>query len=164
MPYQQPPKKINKKKEFELFILWRSLPPFYLGMADKMLDQLGFTDPIVRELLQIRTQAEFAEKFDVHPSHLVAWNKKIALENLLNDKWLEWAKQVTPAVIGAHLEWIMKKGDARNIKLWYQRVDGWQEKKQIEHSGRVDTRNIPDDELDKILNNDEGREDGEDTP
>lgn len=85
--YQMPKnaKKITyKEKEFETYVLWKSLPAHFRGMKKEMLQSYGFTDPLVIKIAMLKNQTAFAKKFGIKDlGTLTDWNEKIE-KNKLN--------------------------------------------------------------------------------
>lgn len=78
-------KKITyKEKEFETYVLWKSLPAHFRGMKKEQLESYGFTDPLVMKIAMIKNQTVFAKKFGIKDlGTLTDWNNKIE-KNKLN--------------------------------------------------------------------------------
>lgn len=85
--YQMPKnaKKITyKEKEFETYVLWKSLPAHFRGMKKELLQSYGFTDPLVIKIAMLKNQTAFAKKFGIKDlGTLTDWNNKIE-KNKLN--------------------------------------------------------------------------------
>ena len=88
-------------------------------------------DEKLAELLPIRTQTEFANKYGVENSTLTNWNKLIVKEDVLSEMQ-KWAQQLTKNVLFALYTNIMENANASNVKLWLQVVHGWDPKQRIE--------------------------------
>lgn len=136
MANQEKPKKTekivkrpSKKQDFKTFVLWRSLPSLLRDLNYTELEKLGFQDPLVMELLRIRWQKDFAERFNVDEGTLSEWNDKIEAENLIEYKG--WAKDLSRNVILSLYRAILKEGKAPEVKLFLQVVEGWQEKSGV---------------------------------
>lgn len=125
----------KKEKEFKLYVLWKSLPPLLRNELEKKPDlwkQTGFGEnPIIEELLKIKTQGEFAIKFEVSPDTVSDWNKTIMHRDLLGD-YRQWAKMLTSNLLMAMYHKGIKYGDPHRIELWLKSIHGWTEKQQVE--------------------------------
>lgn len=76
-------KNVYKEKEFQTYVLWKSLPAFFRGMQKKELQFYGFTDPIILKIVMIKNQTSFAKKFNIKDlGTLTDWNKRIRDNNL----------------------------------------------------------------------------------
>jgi len=76
-------KGVYKEKEFETYMLWKSLPAHFKGIKKKELESSGFTDPIIYKIIKIKNQTEFAKYFHIKDlGTLTDWNNKIKKENI----------------------------------------------------------------------------------
>ncbi len=77
-------KKITyKEKEFETYVLWKSMPPYFRGMKKEQLQSYGFTDPLVMKIAMLKNQTAFAKKFGIKDlGTLTDWNNKIKKNKL----------------------------------------------------------------------------------
>jgi hypothetical protein len=116
-----------KKEVFETYISWKSVPAFMRKYDTTVLaERLGIEEVALIELIAIRTQTEFAQKYDVEPSTLSNWNKLIEKRDILPDM-RQWAKKLTRNVLWSLYKTIMEKGDANSILLWLKLIEGWTE-------------------------------------
>lgn len=145
--------KIKLAELFEVYKAWKGLPTIWRGMSTTKLNELGVDDPNIRELLSIRTQRDFAEKFKINEDTTTAWNKKlfdIGVDYL--DEARKWARLFTKNVVAAHYKKAVRRFDPMTGDLWYKVIEGFNEKKQIEHSGKLSlldlAKEIDDDEED----------------
>ena len=90
-------KKITyKEKEFQTYIIWKSLPAYFRGMNRKQLSEHGFNDPLVIKIASIKSQTEFAKKFRIKDlGTLTDWNRKIEKNKLLIDSPTDHFKKQT---------------------------------------------------------------------
>lgn len=86
---------VYREKEFEMYVLWKSLPAYFRGMKKAELHSHGFTDPIVMEIAAIKSQTAFAKKFCIKDlGTLTDWNAKISKNKLnANDAHSPFQKQ-----------------------------------------------------------------------
>lgn len=76
-------KNVYKEKEFQTYVLWKSLPAFFRGMQKKELQSYGFTDPLILKIVAIKNQTTFAKKFGIKDlGTLTDWNNRIKNNNL----------------------------------------------------------------------------------
>jgi hypothetical protein len=76
-------KKVYKEKEFEMYVLWKSTPAYFRGMTNEQLLSHGFSDPILKKIVKIKNQSEFAKVFNIKDlGTLTDWNHKIEKNNL----------------------------------------------------------------------------------
>ncbi len=132
----------EKETEYESYILWKALPAFFKyppvakdgSRPDAVLfcESLGVDDDRVLQLVKIKTQKEFAERFDVSEDTLSLWNKTIRVRSALQDM-REWGRGLTKNVMMSLYNNCIRKGFAIDVKLWLQAVEGWEEKQRIEH-------------------------------
>jgi hypothetical protein len=54
---------VQKVREFELYCIWRALPPFWKGLTEaELVKKYYIDDPQLVELLQLVTQEDFSQK------------------------------------------------------------------------------------------------------
>jgi hypothetical protein len=88
------------------------------------LEKLGIDDEIALSLLEIKTQTEFAKKFDIKDlATLTDWNKKLEDEGMV-PRINAWARKLTPNVTFALYRTARKYGKAAEVKAWYELVEG----------------------------------------
>lgn len=120
----QPNIDVYKKHEFNAYILWRSLPSFLKGQPRYTLEKLGITDDITLELLQIKTQTEFAKTYNIKDlGTLTDWNKKINREGLVLNEVYRWARTMTPNVVFALYKNASKNGRAQEVRAWFELIE-----------------------------------------
>ncbi len=124
MPKNAEKRGAYKQAEFETYALWKSLPSFLRGQPKPVLEKFGLEDEIVLDLLEIKTQTQFAEKFNIKDlTTLTDWNKRIKEEGLL-PFINQWARKLTPNVISALYRTATKEGRASEVKAWMEIVEG----------------------------------------
>ena len=95
-------------------------------------EELGIDDEELLELIEIKTQGQFAEKFGISPSTLSEeWNVKKPPVEYEDIDWRTWAKKLTKNVMQCLLDGIVKDQDAPRIKLWLQAVDNFVEESKV---------------------------------
>lgn len=127
---------------YETYCLWKSLPAlFKYPPVDKagsrpapreFAEQMGIDDENILSLVDIKTQTQFAERFDVSPDTLTDWNKTLKVRNT-SDDLRGWAKHLTKNVMLSLYNTCVRRGWAIDAKLWLQYVEQWQEKSQVTH-------------------------------
>ena len=114
---------VYRKQDFNSYVLWKSLPSFLKGQPKAMVEKFGITDEIAVELLQIKTQGEFATKFGIKdPGTLTDWNKRIEKEGLLTSI-NSWARSLTPNVVLALYKNVSKNGKAQEVRAWFEIIE-----------------------------------------
>jgi len=115
---------VYKTQDFETYALWKSLPSFLRGQPRHVLEKLGIDDEIALSLLEIRTQTEFAKRFEIKDlATLTDWNKRLEDEGMVQ-RINAWARKLTPNVIFALYRTARKHGKAADVKAWYEIVEG----------------------------------------
>ena len=115
---------VYKTQEFEAYALWKSLPSFLRGQPRQVLEKSGIDEEIMLGLLELKTQGDFARKFDIKDlGTLTDWNKKLEKEGLLSHIHA-WARKLTPNVIFALYRNASKNGKAADVKAWMETVEG----------------------------------------
>lgn len=106
-------KSVYKEKEFEIYLLWKSLPAHYRNMKKTELESSGFTDPLILKIIKIKNQTEFAKYFHIKDlGTLTDWNNKIKNENLssnlLPNNFSEQKKEIEIKINEPHIKEIDK--------------------------------------------------------
>lgn len=130
---------------FEAYITWKSLPAllknpppqkkadgYYRPDAREFAEANGIEDEELLELISISSQKAFAERFNVSQDTLTDWNKAIAERNPLKDT-KRWSQKLISNLMMSLYSHAMKKGDARNFKLFFQVSADFEEKTTMEH-------------------------------
>lgn len=116
---------VYKKREFESYVLWRSMPSILRGQPQHVIEKLGIDDELAMSLLDIKNQTEFAERFGIKDlGTLSEWNKKIEESGGLMKTIHLWAKRLTPNVVSALYREATKTGRAAEVKAWMEIVEG----------------------------------------
>jgi len=123
--------RINKEQIFNVYLIWKSLPATWGREGERGLDLLGITDKSIRELLLIRTQTEFTQKFKVGIDCLTDWNKKIEDDESLYEERQRWGKNIMGNIIGSVYRKCLVEGDANRAKFLAQYFGEYIEKTEI---------------------------------
>lgn len=115
---------VYKTQDYESYALWKSLPSFLKGQPRLVLEKFGINEDLVFELLEIKTQAEFARRFNIKDQGtLTDWNKRLEKDGL-SEHMYSWARKLTPNVIFALYKNISKNGRAQEVRAWNEIVEG----------------------------------------
>ena len=115
---------VYKTQDFESYAAWKALPSFLRGQPRQVLEKFGIDEEIAISLLEIKTQAEFARRFNIKdPATLTDWNKRLEKEGTIF-RIHEWARKLTPNVIFALYRTASKQGKAAEVKAWVEIVEG----------------------------------------
>lgn len=121
-----------KETEFRLYVLWKNLPR---EISQGMWEKLGVSDDEILKLAGIKSQRDFAARFDLSEDTLTDWNKAIREGNIDKDllllDWRYWAKQSTNAVVASLLRNIIKQGDAARFTAWMKYVEQVDDKSTV---------------------------------
>lgn len=118
-----------KQDIYEVYVVWRSIPAcFRLKIGKQVVKALKENDALYGELITIKNQTEFAEKYGVENSTLSNWNKLIAKENPLSEI-RKWGQELTKNVLFSLYRHALDTGNAQSCALWFQIVEGWSNKK-----------------------------------
>lgn len=138
----------NRKKQesplrnpdiYEKYKLWKSLPTMWKGMdRGALTEKFGIEEESMLELLECKTQGQFADKYGVDITTTTDWNHRMEDEGI---DYLEdikkWANKLTKNVTLAHYNKLIRKFDPVSADIWYKVVSDFNEKKQIQHSGKL---------------------------
>jgi hypothetical protein len=123
MPKNAKSQGVYKTQDFDSYVVWKSLPTVLRGQPRQVLEKYNIDDEIVTGLLEIKTQTEFAKKFDIKDlATLTDWNKKIEKDGLV-PSINAWARKLTPNVVMALYKAVIKDGRAADVKAWYEIVE-----------------------------------------
>lgn len=128
-----------KRETYELYKAWRMLPKVWKGSTPEQLESsLGIDDPEMQELLGMRTQGEFAKRFNINMGTLSDWNARMEEEGLDHlDEIRKWSNKLTKNVVSAHYKKLVTRFDPVSCDIWYKTIAGFNEKKLVEHSGKL---------------------------
>jgi hypothetical protein len=115
---------VYKIQDFESYTTWKALPSFLRGQPKQVLEKFGIDEEIAISLLEIKTQAEFARRFNIKdPATLTDWNKRLEKEGIIFHIH-EWARKLTPNVVFALYRSASKHGKAAEVRAWIEIVEG----------------------------------------
>ncbi len=115
---------VRKTQDFDSYAMWKAMPSILRGQPKQVLEKFGIDDELAISLLEIKTQTEFAKRFDIKDlATLTDWNKKLEKEGLVPGI-NAWARKLTPNVLLSLYKAITKDGKASEVKAWYEIVEG----------------------------------------
>lgn len=120
---------------FDLFAQWLILSPLFRLMTPGQLEKFGIDDPAELELLKVKTQKEFAQRFTVSVDTLTNWKKREDFRELIVKYKKEWGRNKTPSVMAGFYRKTVSKADAHRVKLWYQLFEDFEEKSKVKIEG-----------------------------
>lgn len=124
MPKNAENRGVYKTQDFESYAMWKSMPSILRGQPKQVLEKFGIDDELAISLLEIKTQTEFARRFNIKDlTTLTDWNKKLEKEGLIPGI-NAWARKLTPNVLLSLYKTITKDGKASEVKAWYEIVEG----------------------------------------
>lgn len=127
------PTRKSNQEIYDLYAIWKSLPVTLMSKMsrDDVINKVGIEDEVLLDLIELRTQGEFAEKYDLSPNTLSEWNKKIKEKDPLFEA-RNWAKHLAKNMMFSLYSHALKKGDPFLYKLFFQVTNGWNEKAVVE--------------------------------
>lgn len=143
---EKPPLQVGTRdyeELYKIYAVWKSLPIVTLKKmtSEQIMKDVGIQDDLILSLLDIHTQEQFSERYEVHRDTLTNWNKKIKRSDpLLESK--KWAVALTKNVMMSLYLATISKGDAFLYKLWFQIANDWSEKSKLVHEMPPVTFNI----------------------
>jgi hypothetical protein len=124
MPKNAKNQGVYKTQDFESYAMWKAMPSVLRGQPRQVLEKFGIEDDVAISLLEIKTQTEFAKRFDIKDlATLTDWNRKIEKEGIIQ-RLNAWARKLTPNVLMALYKATIKDGKASEVKTWYEIVEG----------------------------------------
>ncbi|MBP9842640.1 MAG: hypothetical protein KBC62_01405 [Candidatus Pacebacteria bacterium] len=116
---------VYRKQDFATYVTWKSLPTFLRGQPETVLRKMGIDDDMAIELLQIKTQRDFALRFGIKDlGTLTDWNKRIEDEGLV-EHINTWARKLTPNVVLALYKNVTKHGKSKEVKTWFEIIENF---------------------------------------
>lgn len=122
----------DKEREYEQYLIWRTLPR---DIDHKLFEQLGVTDETILTLSAIPNQKQLASHLKVSEKTITDWNKRPVPEEYKELDWRYWAKKTTPSVVSALLRNTRKYGDAARVNTWMKYVEGIDDKATVKLEG-----------------------------
>ncbi len=117
-----------RRDVFEVYKTWRTIPVLLKRqIAERVAQQLTDEDAQYGELLKIRTQTEFSQKYGVEMSTLTNWNNLIKQNESLSEI-SRWGHNLTKNVLFSLYRRAIQTGDPGSVALWLQVVAGWSPK------------------------------------
>lgn len=128
---------------YKLYAVWKSLPMVTIKKmtSEQIMRDVGIQDETILSLIDIHTQEQFSERYNVHRDTLTDWNKKIKKKDPLFEA-KGWAQALTKNVMMSLYLATISKGDAFLYKLWFQVMNDWSEKAKLVHEMPPVTFNI----------------------
>lgn len=118
-----------KQDVYDAYVTWKSIPAcMRLKTAKKVARELTQDDALFGELLQVRNQSEFAERYNIENSTLSNWNKLIE-KNEPFSEIRKWGHKLTKNLLWSLYTHTIENGNPKNVELWFQIVEGWSSKK-----------------------------------
>lgn len=133
---------LKRPKEFELFANWMAMSPLLRLLSNEELKKIGVNDPEEMRLLEIKTQKDFAEKFDLGEDTLVDWKQRDDFWELVDNFELKWGRQKTPSVLAGFYRKAISEADAPRVKLWLQYFKRWQPMEKISFDFEKEVKNV----------------------
>ena len=97
------------------------------------------------ELTKVRNIKEFSKKYAIPYQLLIDWKIEAKKDGTYRSKFKEWAKNLTPNVVGRLYQKIMEEGDAARIKLWKEFIEEEGDKLSIDASLAKIIKNMEED-------------------
>jgi len=132
------------EKEYSLFVTWLNMPNIYKLKTPQELKNMGLDNDLI-DLVAIKNLKEFSSKIGVTIQTLHKWREEAKNSGHYKRKFKEWAKDLTPNVVGKLYEQIMKEGDAARIKLWKEFIEEEGDKLSIDASLAKILKNMEED-------------------
>lgn len=127
----------KKPREYELYKLWKSLPAILKHSTEDELrvaglagykEKSGLTDEDdwqMKELLNIRSQTDFAKKYNLSVNTLSRWNYRIEEDNDAIEMMGIWTRKLIPNIVMAMYRHAQIKGSPELIRYLFQMSYGY---------------------------------------
>ena len=110
IPDSRAPDKPYKQADYNEFVRFYVLPSVFR-----------------QEEYEIRTEGEFAKKFNLNKDTLTSWKQRDVFQKDVDKQIRKWGSDKTPDVIAALYRTILQDGKAAEVKLWLQFIKNWKE-------------------------------------
>ena len=110
--------RISRYPEYIVFTKWKAISPLLKITPTAELEKLGINDPLELELCKIKSEAEFAKKYNLDPSTLWRWGKKKKTQAIVDKMMFDWFRKKTPSVLLGFYRSTVRYGDAQRVELW----------------------------------------------
>jgi hypothetical protein len=127
---------LAKIKEKEAYLIWRSIPALLSLLPESDQRKMGYDvdDPLFKQLIGIKTKAEFCVALKVSTRMPSEWEKdpeflSTVRQLSLNNHVLRFQKDID----FSFTQKVLKNGDAQRVKLWKQLYEGWTEKTEVKN-------------------------------
>jgi len=131
-----PENDVHYEKQFVIYALWKSLPPMLRGETAAELEKKYFIDDEeIIQLLQIRTQRQFADHYDLNEKTLWRWNMKLKDRDLFADI-RAWSNGLVKNVImSTYRASMLKDPKASSDRKLFLQFAGWGEEMTVHNKG-----------------------------
>lgn len=117
-------RELKHKSEYNAFVTWYSIPAQFRGLPSDKLVQLGI-DEVHHELMKIKTQVQFAEKYKLNRDTLTDWKKRSHFDNdLKNQVDRAIFQKFYTRIVHAFSMKTIEHGDAQRFTAWMKMFAG----------------------------------------
>lgn len=115
--------KIKKPEVFAKFLRWYALPGVLRGKPRNLIEKAGISDPETLDLLEIKSQKDFGEKFKLGQNTVTEWKQKVVKAEIFGEA-KDFFKSLTPNIYGAFYLKALHYADAPRVRLWEEIFHG----------------------------------------
>ena len=129
---------VHLTREYEIYAVWKQLPPMLKGTTPRDLEEKYFMDDEdLIQLLQIRTQTAFAEKFNLNPATLYRWNLRLKDRDIFKDI-RAWSTPLTKNVVmSTYRASVMKDPKANADRKLFLNLTGHNDEITVHNKGET---------------------------
>ena len=125
-------------KEFEIYAVWKQLPPMLKGTSPRDLEEKYFMDDEeLIQLLQIRTQRAFADHYGLNEATVSRWNSKLADRDNFADIRAWSNKLMKNVVMSTYRAAMLKDPKANSDRKLFLQFGGWGEEINVNNKGET---------------------------
>jgi len=128
----------DKEREYELFLVWRTMSRPMKELGTPYLDQLGINDEKIRELAGIKTQKEFGEKYGVTNNTMANWKRQPVPERYADIHPKKWLKETVPEIYRLLFTGFNERKDPATGKLLLEASDEYIQKAELKVDGTAE--------------------------
>lgn len=127
--------KPDKEREYELFLVWRTMSRPMKELGEQYLDQIGVNDEDIRELAGIKNQKEFCERYNLTPNTLANWKRQPVPAEYADISPKKWLKETVPEIYRILHTGFNERKDPATGKLLLESAGEYIQKSEVQVSG-----------------------------
>lgn len=125
----------DKEREYELFLIWRTMSTTMKTSTAQYLNELGITDERLHELAGIRTQKQLAEYLHVDEDTLTNWKRHPIPQKYADIHPRKWLTETVPQIYQHLYNGFLERQDPATAKLLLESAGEYIERSEVKLDG-----------------------------